>query len=46
VFNPVYGDNGDVIQLTAPSGWGSYDYIRICCGDLNESSIITVNEPI
>ena len=46
-FAPVvYGDNGDVIQFTAPSGWGTYAYIRICCGDLNEDSIITVNEEI
>ena len=45
-FNAVFGDNGDVIQLTAPSGWGDYAYIRLCCGDLNENSIITVNEEI
>lgn len=45
-FNAVFGDNGDVVQLTAPSGWGSYEYIRLCCGDLNENSIITVNEEI
>ena len=45
-FNAVYGDNGDIIQLTAPSGWGTYAYIRLCCGDLNENSIITVNEEI
>ena len=45
-FNAVLGDNGDIIQLTAPSGWGSYEYIRICCGDLNENSVITINEEI
>ena len=46
-FAPVYGDNGDVIQLTVPTSWSSSTaYIRICCGDLNENSIITVNEEI
>lgn len=45
-FNPVYGDNGDVIQLTVPAWSSNIAYIRICCGDLNENSIITVNEPI
>lgn len=46
-FHPVYGDNGDVIQLTVSSGFNSGTrYIRLCCGDLNENSIITVNEEI
>lgn len=45
-FNAVFGDNGDIVQLTAPFGWGDYAYIRLCCGDLNEYSIITVNEEI
>jgi hypothetical protein len=49
-FKPVYGNNGDVIQLTMPS-WSSADdrvssYIRIVCDDLNENSIITINEEI
>lgn len=43
-FAPIYGDNGDVIQLTVPN-WGG-TYIRLCCGNLNENSIITVNEDI
>ena len=46
-FSPVYGANGDVIQLTVPTAWSSSTaYIRISCSDLNENSIITVNEEI
>jgi hypothetical protein len=45
-FNAVFGDNGDIIQLTVPSWNSATAYIRICCGDLNENSIITVNEEI
>jgi hypothetical protein len=43
---PVYGSNGDVIQLNVPSWSSSIAYIRISCSDLNESSIITINEEI
>lgn len=45
-YGPVYGDNGDVIQLVVPQWNGTTAYIRLCCGDLNENSIITVNEEI
>ena len=45
-YNPVFGDNGDVIQVTIPTFGTVHTYIRICCGDLNENSIITVNEEI
>ncbi len=48
-WEPVYGENGDVVQMTIPtsSGDGSaIKYMRICCGDLNENSIITLNEEI
>lgn len=46
-FKAVYGENGDVIQLTVPTNWSSATaYIRICCGDLNGDSVITVNEEI
>lgn len=44
--NAVFGDNGDVIQLTVPNWNSNTAYIRICCGDLNANSIITVNEEI
>ena len=47
-FAPVlYNGNGDVVQLSVPTNWSSsIAYIRICCGDLNKNSIITVNEEI
>ena len=45
-YSAVYGDNGDVVQLTAPSAFGTYAYARFILGDINENSIITVNETI
>lgn len=45
-YSAVYGDNGDVIQLTAPSAFGTYAYVRFILGDINENSVITVNEVI
>ena len=45
-YSAVYGSNGDIVQMTAPSGYGSYAYIRLTCGDINEDSVITVNEVI
>ena len=47
VCSPVYGDNGDVIQMTVPTSWGSdIAYIRFVFGYLDENSIITINEEI
>lgn len=47
VWNPVYGDNGDVVQFTIPTSYGStMKYIRICVKHLDQDSIITVNEEI
>lgn len=46
-FNAVYGENGDVIQFTIPSTYGSsVRYMRLTVDDINENSIITVNEEI
>lgn len=46
-FSPVYGDNGDVIQFTLPSSISADTrYIRLTVDDINEDSIITVNEEI
>jgi hypothetical protein len=43
-WSPVYGENGDVIQLTIPSTLGSdIRFVRMCVRDLNENSIITVD---
>ena len=45
-WNAVYGENGDVIQLTIPSTISNFTYIRINFGYLDENSIITINEEI
>lgn len=42
---PVYGENGDMIQMRVPN-WGEVAYIRFCCRYLDNNSIITINEPI
>lgn len=43
----VYGDNGDVIQLTIPAGYGSsVAYASLAAKNLTGASIITVNEEI
>ena len=46
-FNVVYGENGDIIQLTLPTYLStSVVYIRLIAHDFNEKSIVTVNETI
>lgn len=46
-WSAVYGDNGDLIQFTVPTSYkNSVRYVRICARDLNENTIITVNEVI
>lgn len=46
-FEVVYGDNGDIIQFKVPTTYSSsVRYMRITMDDINEDSIITVNEPI
>jgi hypothetical protein len=46
-YTPVYGDNGDVIQFVVPTSYSSgIRYMRITMDDINENSIITVNEEI
>lgn len=46
-WNPVYGDDGDIVQLTIPKTYStSTAYIRICAKNLTGASIITVNEEI
>jgi hypothetical protein len=38
----VWDENNNLIQFTTEG----YSYIRIQCGDINDASIITINEPI
>lgn len=47
-FKAVYGNNGDIIQLTIPSYTSEYSltFIRIIAHDFNESSVVTINEEI
>ena len=46
-WQAVYGDNGDIIQMTVPTSLSSNQvYIRLSCGYLDGNSIITVNEEI
>ena len=46
-FSPVYGDNGDVVQFTIPTSVPAATwYVRLAVDDINEDSIITVNEEI
>lgn len=47
-WNPVASADGkDVVQFTIPTTYNAQtQYIRIVCSDLNEDSIITVNEEI
>ena len=43
----VYGDNGDVIQLTIPTSYGSnVAYATVTAKNITGASIITVNEEI
>lgn len=45
-FNVVLDDDGNIVQFTVPKWDEGTAYIRICCQDINENSIITVNEEI
>lgn len=46
-WEAVYNDNGDIIQMTIPASLASNQvYIRLSCGHLDDTSIITVNEEI
>lgn len=46
-WEAVYGENGDLIQCTFPTAYGSdIAYIRFGAKDFNENSIVTVNEKI
>lgn len=47
-WSPVYGENGDVIQMTFPTSGVDYSitYARITFGYLDANSIITINEEI
>jgi len=44
-YSPVWGTDGNLSQFTIPSSSG-YKYMRIQCGGIDETSIITINEPI
>lgn len=41
----LFDENGNIIQFTIPS-WGDVYYFSLTCQDINENSIITVNEEI
>lgn len=44
---PVYGADGDIVEIKVPSSYSaSIAYVRITLDDINENSIITVNEEI
>ena len=46
-FNAVYGENGDIIQLTIPTYLSAnVAYIRLIAHDFGENSVVTVNEEI
>ena len=46
-WNPVFGDDGDLIQFTIPTAYSSSTvYIRIGAANIDENSIITVDEEI
>lgn len=56
-LNAVYADNGDIVQLTLPANFFTYDtedynagsltnYIRIQARDIRGDTVITINEPI
>ena len=47
-FNEVYGSDGNMTQLTVSGGSSMPNtaYMRFCCGGLDGTSIVTVNEPI
>ena len=44
-WKPVFGTDGNLSQFTVPDGYTG-KYIRINCTQIDETSVITVNEPI
>lgn len=44
-YLPVWDDSGNLVQFTIPTAT-SYSYVRIQCGGIDSTSIITINEPI
>ncbi len=44
-YTPVWGNDGNLNQITIPSG-SAYKYIRIQCDYIGVDSVITINEPI
>jgi len=46
-WNAVYGDDGDLVQFTIPTSYvSSVAYIRINARNIDQCSVITVNEEI
>lgn len=46
-WSPVHGDNNDLIQVKIPTSYSAtFAYMRITLDELNENSVITVNEEI
>lgn len=46
-WSHALGDNGDIVQMTIPTSYGSsVAYIRVCAKNITGASIITVNEEI
>lgn len=44
-WSPVFGADGKLAQFTVPSGWTG-KWLRINCTKIDETSILTRNEPI
>ncbi|MBQ3094357.1 MAG: hypothetical protein IJC52_04205, partial [Clostridia bacterium] len=44
-YNPVWDDSGNLKQFTIPTPT-TYQYMRIQCGGIDATSVITINEPI
>lgn len=44
-YSPEWDDNGNLTQFTIPSA-SEYKYVRIQCGGIDDTSIITINESI
>lgn len=45
-FDIVFDSEGNIVQFTVPNWNEATAYVRICCQDINENSIITVNQVI
>lgn len=44
---PKFDESNNIIEFTVPSwGGGNYKYVILTCQDINEESIVTVNEEI